>query len=1017
MKCKPLCFDYHTEAINLLRKRHKPSTKTRISLCSLEDEPSPCTTATTERKEDVEMVKKVSSSNMDVDPPSGSPLDPAHTLADTTTDPMKVDPCDTVIQTKSARSIRTKRNVTPKYRQAMDPPSSSLPNNALLLPPSRRVSIYDSPFLIQILSSIRRRVNCKRIANHSFESPFCIKVHRILHPSNNNWRTIVSLFLFQRTCIVSSKTAIANVDRIIHIPKKVHLPSTTQDDKASPCGSPAGVVYQYCLLDLLQDRAGTFLQQPLGSKNNRKETRKRELKAIIRYPTTTNILHEMQRRYFLLACVIFDMLQHHQQSSSIRETKVHKAKSLLEKRKSLDAMELKQAKVQKPNQRVDARCTTKRPVASPNSDTVATRASKKSRMTPPLDPIASTNGIARTADENKESKAKAKELSLLARFGLAPQAGQPMLDNKPPCKPRNSIRRITSQVKKRTKQSWPEIVAPPLRCASPSSLDLTLKTRSRELAKEREERQQQQQGRLDGNTSICHTAQMASSVQSLHDPVLALDSDSSSSPSSLNLADERESQQQDGRGGNTSYYKNPQMPSSLQSLQDSVLALDSDSSSIQYTKPILDTPTATQHRANSSEIQSLGASSQFSIGYRSLTATSISQSPRLPQAEDMKHGRFIPSKNQRAEKSRKERKQERKLAKKMRKAKKKQKKEAKKRQEYQAKRLQSTTAFKTSSSIPVDQSVKTKDASLSRLLANKEDRRNQSLASNTPRSVQATEETRATANQKVSSNAAFDESVDDGVDPLVLLCSESFLETWGEAAGKLIAGDWVSGRHPTGDTLGIGGSRKISLFDTSLIDLSGVDIETPNRGGIVVSSLSTWRNDEFPSLVKRVVDLISTSKYKFLDVFVCADIDQDDVAENQIVTLQNAALHQSNTTVSISIVSPRSLATSIGYSVHMIQCSQKLEEIEAWLSDDRTFERIRFLLCTIPTFTATSILFCLLSTSLTKGSQNDRSRPWFQSLFNENDSERRWLQAIDSRSVHPAVSTQLSFALRVNLGA
>jgi hypothetical protein len=238
----------------------------------------------------------------------------------------------------------------------------------------------------------------------------------------------------------------------------------------------------------------------------------------------------------------------------------------------------------------------------------------------------------------------------------------------------------------------------------------------------------------------------------------------------------------------------------------------------------------------------------------------------------------------------------------------------------------------------------------------------------------------------------------------------------------LTSGEWKPSRHSEDASLvksAKPGSLKICLFDTSLVDKCGVDIETPDRGGIIVSSLSSWQHAGFQSLIKRIVDLISTSKYRYLDVFVCADIDQDDAATNNIVTLQNAALHQSTnlaTSVSISIVSPRSLATSIGYSVYMLRSSLNLEEIEAWVSDERTYERIHFLLSLIPTLTTTTVVHCLRSSPLTKESQKDRSRLWFHNLFSENDCERQRLQAMDSRFLHPAAMTQLSFALRVNIG-
>ena len=252
----------------------------------------------------------------------------------------------------------------------------------------------------------------------------------------------------------------------------------------------------------------------------------------------------------------------------------------------------------------------------------------------------------------------------------------------------------------------------------------------------------------------------------------------------------------------------------------------------------------------------------------------------------------------------------------------------------------------------------------------------------------------------------------DSLDSLQLLCSETFLETWGETVTKLASGEWKSTNTK---------ARKIRFLDTSLVDICGVDIEVPGRGGIIVSSLS---RPEFPILVKRVVDLISMSRYRYLEVFLCVEADQDDSILKNIVTLQNSVLHERGplgTAVSFTVVSPRSLATFIGNSVRMHKTSKESKEIEAYLSDERTFERLYFLISLVPTFTASTALYCLESSKFSPETNGDRSKEWFKELLGRNNQERDRMNAMGgslgnaSQLLNPEAMTQLSFALSMNV--
>jgi hypothetical protein len=262
--------------------------------------------------------------------------------------------------------------------------------------------------------------------------------------------------------------------------------------------------------------------------------------------------------------------------------------------------------------------------------------------------------------------------------------------------------------------------------------------------------------------------------------------------------------------------------------------------------------------------------------------------------------------------------------------------------------------------------------------------------------------------------------------PMRLLCSESFIETWGEVVAKLATGEWASSR---GDQVGVGNedpivrtvaARKICFLDTSLVDVCGVDIEIPNRGGIIVSSLSSWQRSGVSILLKHIVELASTSRYRFLEVFLCADIDLNATITGDITKLQNAVLRQRGnppTVVYFRMVSPRSISACIAHSLSAREYSTDncFNEIEARISDDRVRERLLFLLSLIPTLTVGGALQCLALDG------DDGSRG-FQRMLGKKENERKRVELAaqsnrdDYNDLHPGAMMQLSFALNAFLG-
>ena len=239
-----------------------------------------------------------------------------------------------------------------------------------------------------------------------------------------------------------------------------------------------------------------------------------------------------------------------------------------------------------------------------------------------------------------------------------------------------------------------------------------------------------------------------------------------------------------------------------------------------------------------------------------------------------------------------------------------------------------------------------------------------------------------------------------------VLCSESFVEKWGTLIAKLASGSFGGDGRP-----------RICVLDTPLVDDMGVDIESPAGGAIIVSLLSQVKREGFSTLLKRVVDVAAVSRYMMLEVVLCAD-DDFDSSFDDIARLQNATTRHNGTPatfVSFQLVSPSSLANCIAdfviYAAGLVSSESvpvSGQITEEWMAEDRTRERIRFLLSILPSVSVGKAL----QISLRCRSDGDESG-WLQSLFAlASDVEPPYLQgAVGARTLE-----QLAFALAAPLG-
>ena len=821
MKFRPLCFDYHTEASNLLRQERKQISRIEISLKYIDGEE----TDYEENETVASAFNSIQSKTLGKKRKNFSPA-------------IETEKISVLyeVETTSNGDITSDREGSPNKR------SRRHATNIVQVPSPRGTTLYDYPWLVALLSNIRRQCNQKRLADEPCFGLYCVKFCRDWHSwEKTAWLRMIDLANF---CFLCRKTGLSAAAAVEDIETRSRLPelAVPKDEPEIPMSKQP---YRYCLLDILQDETGKFLKQPLGSSDDRAETLKRELKAIVPYQPILNLVKQIKDSYH---CAILTAvcIMRYKKSQELKKSENHSP----EKRKFDQEMEM-QAKESK-FRKIDHNYLKDQDPMPPAKCKQNSQESLPSSA-PRLHQSPSPELIKLNDLEQNETKAKAKEMILLEKFGLNPRDLQK----------KNSY--------EKTLRTNAVLAAPPLRCDSPSSLDYKLKQRSVNVMK-------------------------------------------------------------DSKGEKLTTAKHLKRPP----------------------------PAPERHPSQINQ-----SSKRF-------------QQPSLQSVYPVQ----VATKEKARKKSKKERKEAKKLAKRLRKAKRKLEKDMKK---------------KPSKQRVVESSI------------DKAPKNDEPAASSSKVSVPSG--SKATVSHTVFPRRSLtkDESHRESLESLQLLCSEAFLETWGEAVAKLALGEWTSNLN----------SRKISFLDTSLVDKCGVDIEAPGRGGIIVSALSSWQGQGFSSLVKRIVDLLSVSRYNTIEVLLCADIDQDEFIMKNMVTLQNAVLQKKGslgTIVSFHLIPPSFLAESIGTSLRMHKSHQYMKEVEACLSDDRIFERLHFLLSLVPTLSATTALYSLISSPFFQGIEDDKSRKWFQELLGRNNHERDRMRALgNSGLINPAAAVQLCFALGVKV--
>jgi len=268
-------------------------------------------------------------------------------------------------------------------------------------------------------------------------------------------------------------------------------------------------------------------------------------------------------------------------------------------------------------------------------------------------------------------------------------------------------------------------------------------------------------------------------------------------------------------------------------------------------------------------------------------------------------------------------------------------------------------------------------------------------------------------------------SIQDNDEPqLRALCSESFFEEWSEAIALLASGQWLSlcaQSEKTDDDTPPRLGPKIQLFDTTLLEEGGVDVELPGHA-IIVHRLSSWETTENANAyAKLLVRLTALEVYKDIDVIICADTDITPALSVNMAFIQNAVMSQSgikSKSPSFQVIAPSLLAPVVASSVlsTRTQGISTASFINASISDVRVQERAHFLRTIAPSLSVCGALLCLFCLSDNMQNEDDQTSRAFQCLMRSSATIDRQLLGNEKLfEVNASALRQLSLAISVSL--
>ena len=246
-----------------------------------------------------------------------------------------------------------------------------------------------------------------------------------------------------------------------------------------------------------------------------------------------------------------------------------------------------------------------------------------------------------------------------------------------------------------------------------------------------------------------------------------------------------------------------------------------------------------------------------------------------------------------------------------------------------------------------------------------------------------------------------------------ILCSESFLDIYGDLVAELGSGQWSALNHDAenvaGERHGPASGRKIELIDTALVDQRSVDIELPGRCAMVVYSASAIEDEsDAKKVILEFAKLVAAGTYKRLYVFIYCDVDITESVAMHIAKLQAASICNGSTlrtSTYFKTTSPLSLSSSVAttiFSCHKQNGSRiNSDKLAKSVQDQLVNQRVAFLMSVSPSLSALGALQCIHFVHQKCGYENG-----FVHLF-QNQLFREQMHAAASGNAHELAEVNL----------
>lgn len=253
-------------------------------------------------------------------------------------------------------------------------------------------------------------------------------------------------------------------------------------------------------------------------------------------------------------------------------------------------------------------------------------------------------------------------------------------------------------------------------------------------------------------------------------------------------------------------------------------------------------------------------------------------------------------------------------------------------------------------------------------------------------------------------------------DPIQVLCTESFLETWSDLVCAITSSQWP---QPNSSV-----PKALRFVDSPLLEGCGVDLELSQRGALLLICTSVLDEEAAArDIVVGLAELVAANRYIYIYVLLIHDMVTTPNISLCICRLQNAVLQharqpptrvifKSSTTASLS----ESLANII-VSREMSSAANSKLSIENYLENTQFCQQACFLRRLVPSLSGNGAIQCLiLARALTSPAESSFSTI----LTSKAMREQIMLAATSSPSrapeINPECMNQLSVLVSAKIG-